>query len=148
MPRVLARLDEGLRVSISDGAHVWYADEPVDKGGGDAAPDPYGLLLGAVAACTCATLRIYADHKGLDLRAVRVSAEHERVHADDCAECAEDATGLVSRITLSVEVDGDLDGAARARLAQVARRCPVHKTLAAGVAFRDEIAFSSEAGEG
>jgi len=138
---IRAELEAGLRVRITDGAHVWYADEPVDKGGEDAAPNPYELLLGALAACTCATLKMYANHKGIALTGVSASIAYDRVHADDCAECDEDATGFIDRISTEVHITGDLSDAERNRLAQVARRCPVHKTLQNGVVFADGVTF-------
>jgi putative redox protein len=141
--RVVARLDGGLRVRVSDGTHTWLADEPPEKGGEDAGPNPYELLLSGLAACTAVTIRMYADHKGLPVEDVAVTAEYDRVHADDCAECAEGTIGHVNRIAVDVTVTGDLDDAARARLTQVARRCPVHATLEKGVVFADAISFEA-----
>ena len=143
---MVARLDGDMRVRITDGTHAWLADEPREKGGGDAGPDPYSLMLSGLVACTAVTLRLYADHKGLAVRDVEVSAEHARVHADDCAECAEGTVGYVNHVAIDVTVTGDLDDAARARLAQVARRCPVHATLEKGVVFADRITFAPAGG--
>ena len=111
-------------------------------GGTDTGPTPYELLLGSLAACIGATLRLYASHKGIQLAAVDVELELDRVHADDCLECDERAEGWIDRIQSAVTIRGDFDEAQRTRLAQVARRCPVHKTLANGVTIVDAVTFA------
>ncbi len=141
MARITAKLNTGTTVHISNGRHEWTADEPVAAGGSDAGPDPYELLLGSLAACTCTTIAMYCQHKGLPLRAVTASYDFSRIHADDCANCDDDATGLIDHIVSDVHIDGDFDDAQQKRLAQVARRCPVHKTLANGVQFEDNARF-------
>jgi putative redox protein len=141
MTRISAALESGRRVRVTDGKHTWFADEPTSLGGADSAPDPYELLLGSLAACTCVTLAMYAEHKRISLRRVETSLEFDRIHADDCEECEEDAVGLIDRIGVDVRVQGTFTDAERARLTQVATRCPVHKTLASGVVFADAITF-------
>ncbi len=74
------------------------------------------------------TLRMYADRKGLPLDAVDVAVTHAKVHADDCATCAT-AEGHLDRLTRTITLHGALDGAQRARLVEIADRCPVHRTL-------------------
>jgi putative redox protein len=108
--------------------HSVIADEPKDAGGDDQGMTPYELLLAALGTCTAMTLRMYAERKGWDLQDVRVDLEHDRVHADDCEEC-ETGEGKLSRLRRKVEVTGDLDDEQRARLHEIANRCPVHRTL-------------------
>lgn len=141
MAKVTAKLTTGTVVHIANGRHEWTADEPLAAGGTDSGPDPYELLLGALAACTCATVALYCRHKGLALRAVNASYEFANVHADDCEDCDDDEKGMIQRITSTVQIDGDFDAAQQKRLAQVVSRCPVHKTLAKGVHFRDNTSF-------
>ena len=74
------------------------------------------------------TLRMYANHKGWPLEGVEVALRHEKIHAKDCAEC-ESETGKVDRIERHLTVRGPLDEAQRARLVEIADRCPVHRTL-------------------
>ena len=105
-------------------------------------PTPYEILLGGLAACIAITLRLYANHKGISLGEVDVTLEFDRVHADDCVGCDERADGWIDRIQTHVTIRGSFDDAQRKRLAQVAQRCPVHKTLANGVHFVDSVAFS------
>lgn len=141
MPRVSAKLTTGTVVQLSNGRHEWTGDEPIAAGGTDTGPDPYELLLGSLAACTCATISLYCQHKGLQLDSVTTSYEFARVHADDCMDCDEPRKGLIEQITSNVHIEGDFDDAQRKRLAQVAQRCPVHKTLANGVQFEDHTSF-------
>lgn len=127
----------GLRQEVTAGRHTLVADEPVAAGGEDAGPDPYALLLSALGACTAMTLRIYADRKQWPLGEVRVELSHSREHAADCVGC-EDPGSKVDVITRRLHLSGPLDAAQVARLAEIARKCPVHKTLTAGVQVRDE----------
>ena len=70
-----------------------------------------------------------------------MSLEFDRVHADDCIDCDERQDGVIERIRSEVTIFGSFDEAQRARLAQVAQRCPVYKTLAHGVTILDAVAF-------
>lgn len=141
MPNVTAKLTTGTVVQLSNGRHEWTGDEPIAAGGTDTGPDPYELLLGSLAACTCATISLYCQHKGLQLDSVTTSYEFARVHADDCMDCDEPRKGLIEQIASNVHIEGDFDDAQRKRLAQIAQRCPVHKTLANGVQFEDHASF-------
>ena len=114
--------------AIAAGPHHLRADEPVSIGGGDTGPTPYGLLLAALGACTTMTLRMYADRKKLPLERAVVRLRHEKIHAEDCAEC-ETKEGKIDRIDRVLELTGDLDDATRQRLLEIADKCPVHRTL-------------------
>lgn len=138
---ITAELGPNFQVSITDGRHHWQADEPIDAGGDDTAPNPYDLLLGALAACTVITLAAYARRNGIDLLSVSAEYSHERIHVDDCEQCDEHHHGLVDRVRSKVFIDGNFEPAVRARLQEIAVRCPVHKTLAAGLVF-DETVFA------
>lgn len=145
MPTVTATLTSGFAVAVSNGAHTWRADEPVDLGGTDSGPNPYELLLGAVASCTCITLAMYARRKEIALEAVEVSYEHERIHADDCADCDgdADAAGRIDRIRGRVHIVGEVTDAQRERLSDIATRCPVHRSLERRIAFDDEVTITA-----
>ena len=116
-----------LRMLVSTTDHALIADEP--KGVGDGlGPDPYELLLGALGSCTAMTLVLYARRKDWPLRRVKADLAIERVHAKDCGDC-EQKDGMIDQITVRLHIDGDLDEAQRERLAEIATRCPVRKTL-------------------
>ncbi|MFQ5704036.1 MAG: OsmC family protein [Gemmatimonadales bacterium] len=141
MATITAELESGTRVSISNGRHSWSADEPPEVQGTDTGPNPYELLLGSLAACTCITLSLYSRHKGIALESVSASYDFDRVHADDCQDCDDDAAGMIDRIQSHVKIAGEFDDAQRKRLVQITQRCPVHKTLAAGVHMVDDVEF-------
>ena len=141
MASITAELTSGTAVQLTNGRHRWRADEPLELRGTDTGPNPYEMLLGSLAACTCITLAFYCRHKGIALESVRASYDLERIHAKDCEDCDDPKTGFIDRITSQVHIVGDFDDAQRKRLAQVAERCPVHKTLARGVVFSDHASF-------
>ena len=129
-PRGVTVTESGIRLRqrIEAGRHVLVADESREAGGRDAGPDPYALLLAALGACTSMTLRLYADRKGWPLEGVSVRLDHERIYERDCAEC-ETGEGQISRIRRVVALSGPLSAEQRARLLEIAERCPVHRTL-------------------
>ena len=110
------------------GQHRFLADEPLSVGGDDSGPNPYDLLLAALGACTGMTLRLYAERKGLALDRVAVGLTHDRIHAEDCEAC-ETQEGMVDRIRRSIRLDGRLDDTDRAKLMEIADKCPVHRLL-------------------
>ena len=141
MASVSAQLSTGLAVKISNGRHAWQADEPLGAGGSDSGPNPYEMLLGSLAACVCITIAAYCKHKGMALEAVNAEFSFSRVHAEDCKDCDKPDRGFIEKVTSNVRIEGDFDAAQQKRLAQIARRCPVHKTLANGITFDDNATF-------
>ena len=107
-------------------------------GGDDLGLGPYDLLLGALGACTAMTLRLYARHKKWPLEDVRVTLTHAKIHAADCAEC-ETKEGKIDRIGRTVELAGPLDEPQRARLLEIADKCPVHRTLTSEVEIQTRL---------
>ena len=114
--------------TVTVGPHRLIADEPSTAGGDDTGPGPYDYLLAALGACTSMTLRLYADRKALPLDRVAVTLRHNRIHAEDCAEC-ETKTGMVDQIEREIAMEGALDPEQRGRLMDIADKCPVHRTL-------------------
>ncbi|MEM1427973.1 MAG: alpha/beta fold hydrolase [Pseudomonadota bacterium] len=110
--------------------HILIADEPKAYGGTDRGPTPYGLVSAGLAACTSMTIRMYARRKGLALEHVWVDVTHDKVHGSD-AEGAEAASPKIDRFSRVVHLQGDLTAAERARLLEIADKCPVHRTLEA-----------------
>ena len=128
----------GFLQNISIGPHQVVADEPKDAGGNDAGPNPYELLLAALGTCTSMTLRMYADRKGWKLEEVRVALTHARSYARDCAECDEKPT-MIDRIERQITLTGELSGAQRERLLEIADRCPVHRTLTSKIQIQTRL---------
>jgi putative redox protein len=121
---------KGLRNEVRYGAgQTFTTDEPVEFGGEGAGPDPYTLLLAALGSCISMTVTLYARVKSWPLERVEVRLRMRRTHADDCAECLTKGDAFVHRIERSVTVEGDLNEEQRARLREVAHKCPVHRAL-------------------
>jgi putative redox protein len=120
---------------IISGRHHLIADEPKDAGGLGSGPGPYDLLLAALGACTSMTLRLYADLKKIPLARTQIRLRHHRIYAKDCAEC-ETKEGMLDRIDRVITLDGDLTAEQRARLMEIADKCPVHRTLTSEVSIR------------
>ena len=125
--------------TIRAGNHSFIVDEPVSAGGDDAGPDPYDYLLASLAGCTAITLFMYARRKGWALEEVEMSLGISRVHSDDCGHCQEENT-VVDEIERHITLRGDLSQEQRERLAYIATRCPLHKTLTSPTYIHDTVA--------
>jgi uncharacterized OsmC-like protein/alpha/beta superfamily hydrolase len=123
---------------VRAGRHVLLADEPVAVGGDDSGPGPYDYLLAALGACTSMTMRLYAQRKGINVDRFSVRLSHRRVHAEDCADC-ETTEGNIGEITRDITIEGDVPEAARARLMEIADKCPVHETLTHEIKVRSRL---------
>lgn len=121
-----------------NGKHAMRADEPASHGGTDTGPSPYDLLLAGLGACKSMTMRMYAERKGIALDRARVTLKHHKLHAEDCADC-ESTAGMVDEIDIAIELEGDLDDATRKRVAEIADRCPVHRTLHGEIKIRSKL---------
>jgi putative redox protein len=127
-----------LRNEVSYGeGQTLVTDEPAGLGGEGAGPDPYTLLLAALGSCVSMTVTLYARRKGWPLERVRVRLRQRRVHAKDCAECGSDSADFIHQIERAVELEGDLTEEQRARLQEIAHRCPVHRTLTNEIAVTE-----------
>lgn len=119
------------------GGQTLVTDEPAELGGEGAGPDPYTLLLAALGSCVSMTVMLYARRKGWPVERVRVRLRQRRVHAKDCAECESDSADFIHHIERAVELEGDLTEEQRARLQEIAHRCPVHRTLTNDIAVTE-----------
>ena len=118
----------GFAQKIQIGPHQLVADEPVSYGGTDTGASPYDLLLAALGSCTSMTIGLYARKRGWPLDDITVSLRHERIHARDCDDC-ETKEGKVNRIWRDIHLAGALTDEQRAKLMEIADKCPVHQTL-------------------
>jgi uncharacterized OsmC-like protein len=126
-----------------DGRHILHADEPVAAGGGDTGPGPYELLLMALGSCTSMTVHLYAAQKKWPLDQVVVRLSQDRAHVRDCANC-EDSGAMIHRIQKKIELVGSLDQVQRARLFEIAERCPVHRTLTSEIEIQSALVPAAE----
>ena len=105
--------------------HQSVADEPTTYGGTDKGMTPYGFLSAGLGACTSMTIRMYARRKKWPLTHVYVDVTHNKVHAQD----AETRNAKVDQFNREIHLEGELSDEQRAKLLEIADKCPVHKTL-------------------
>jgi uncharacterized OsmC-like protein len=129
---------DGFAQEVVAGRHRFAADEPLGAGGTDTGPSPYDLLCAALGACTSMTLGMYARRKQWPLVSVTVRLRHSRIYASDCAEC-ETKEGMLDRIERDIELEGALTAEQRARLLEIADKCPVHRTLISEINIRSRL---------
>ena len=137
MARVTVESARNLQQRVVVRRHTLWADEPVEAGGDDAGPNPYEYVLAALGNCTSMTLLLYARRKGMPLEKVAVELEDSRIHAEDCADC-ESKVGFITEISRRIRLEGPLTEEQRARLMDIATRCPVHRTLTGEIKIRDQ----------
>lgn len=105
---------------VTDGGHSWLLDEPLEKGGGNTAPDPIAALLASLGSCSAITVKMYAQHKGWSLEAVEVSVHWEQRWLNG---------EKVSVFQRDLVLQGAIDEGQRIRLQQIAQACPVSRIL-------------------
>lgn len=120
MAEIKSRIGKELyKVTIeSSSGNSLISDEPIELGGANLGFSPTELLASSLAACTSATLRMYADRKGWDLQEVKLNVKLER-----------DSENNKTHISRRIEILGNLDEDQRKRLLAIANACPVHKIL-------------------
>ena len=124
---------EHFTTPIETHGHSLTADEPVARGGKNAGPSPTDLLLSALASCTAITLRMYADRKVWPVVSVKVDVALRKT-----------AEGFYIHRLLHLE--GALNEAQRARMADIAERTPVTLLVKNAQDLRTELAPSSQIG--
>jgi len=84
------------------------------------------------------TLALYARRKGWPLDGVTVRLTHSRIHAQDCADC-ETKEGKLDQIERELVLSGRLNEEQRAKLMEIADKCPVHRTLTSEIKIRTRL---------
>ena len=127
MRKVVSQFGEGpLQQKLSTGDLQYLSDAEVSKGGSGTGPSPHEYLGAALAACTSMTLKMYSERKSINLKNAIVTVDIER-HDD------------VEIFTRHIELIGDLDDEQRARMLEIAQRCPSHKALAGEIQIKTQL---------
>ena len=117
--------------TIVVGRHRLTADEAEAAGGTDIGPSPYELLIAALGTCTSMTVSLYARRKEWPLEDVTVNLRHAKIGVEGT---------LVDRIERDITLHGSLSDEQRARLLDIANKCPVHKTLTSKIEIETRLA--------
>ena len=127
MRKVVSQFGEGpLQQKLTTGDLHYVSDAEVSKGGNGTGPSPHEFLGAALAACTSMTLKMYSERKSIQLQNAIVTVDIER-HDD------------VEIFTRHIELVGDLDDEQRARMLEIAQRCPIHKALAGEIQIKTQL---------
>ena len=113
-----------MRCEIEIGDHTIVTDEPEEYGGSGEAPTPHPLHPAALASCVATTIAMYANRKGWDVGEARVDVEY-------------DPDRSPKKFVVTVHVPAHLSDEQRDRVADIARRCPVHKALDGSLEVED-----------
>lgn len=116
--------------------HHAVADEPASYGGTDRGMSPYGFVSSGLGACTSMTIRMYARRKRWPLNGITVDVCHNKVHAQDAGLANE---GKVDQFRRKIRLEGPLTLEQRARLMEIADKCPVHRTLEGSAQITTEL---------
>ncbi len=127
MRKVVSQFGEGpLQQKLTTADLHYVSDAEVSKGGGGTGPSPHEYLGAALAACTSMTLKMYAGHKSIDLKDAIVTVDIQR--QDD-----------IEIFIRDIELLGNIDEHQRARLLEIAQRCPIHKALSGEIQIKTQL---------
>ena len=134
---VFVRSRGSFRTEIDSGPFRLIADEPESAGGTAQGPTPYDYLSAALGACTSMTLHFLARRDGIPLEGVELELRNDRMYAKDCSDC-QSSSGYIHRFDVKIRLIGNLTPEQRTKLTDVAKRCPVYKTLTSEIRI-DEV---------
>ena len=123
------RPDEKFTTHISVDGHEIIADEPGSSGGYDKGPTPYGLIASGLAACTVMTMKWYSDRKGWNVEEFKAIITHGKDYVEDCENCEEGKKAQIYKFNVTVKTKGQLSDEQKLKLIDIAKKCPVHRTL-------------------
>lgn len=119
---------ENYKTEIKSASNTIISDEPESIGGKDLGFAPKELLASSLAACTCITLRMYANRKGWDLTDIKVEVTFEK-----------NVTENKSKMMRNIQLFGNLDDTQKVRLLNIADRCPMHQILTNPIEITTEL---------
>jgi len=86
------------------------------------------------------TMKMYADRKEWPFEGTRIHVTHERDHAEDCDHVLDEKV-RIQALKRKIEILGkELDEEQRAKLIEIADKCPVHRTLEGHLHIHTEVA--------
>lgn len=119
---------EKFRTVIDTDNHRFVTDEPFSLGGKDLGPDPGELLSSSLAACSAATMKMYADRKGWDLESATVEVDFKKNEVTN-----------TTQISKKISLTGNLDEQQKQKLYEIASKCPVHRLLTNPIEINSEM---------
>jgi len=126
--RATARQLDNLRHDVKVRRHTITSDEPKDHGGEDSGPSPQELLAASLASCTAITMEMYARRKGWDISGLAVDCEYTPAER-----------GCPTKFAMVYRFPAHLSDEQAEKLAVIAAKCPVHRTLEGEVAFEERV---------
>lgn len=121
---------ETYRTELRARQHSITGDEPPEVGGTDLGPRPGDFLRMSLASCTAITLRMYANRKQMDVKQIEVTVSN-------------DSTTDKTILQTGIKITGNITEEERARLMQIAKKCPVHKVLSNPIEIEHEVIVDS-----
>jgi putative redox protein len=129
-------LGSGVQATIDIRQFELMADERLENGGTDQAPEPPELFLASLGACAVITMKLYAQRKGWDLQNVEVELEIEKADPAEYPDVSKGASFL-NIVHKRYTFTGGLDAEQKARLMEIGGKCPVARIAANPIIFRD-----------
>lgn len=127
MRKVVSQFGQGpLQQKLTAGDLHFLSDAEISRGGSGTGPSPHEYLAAALAACTSMTLKMYAGRKEMKLENAVVTIDIER--SDD-----------VEIFSREIQLLGELSTEEKARLLEIADKCPIHKALAGQIQIKTQL---------
>lgn len=108
----------------------FVSDEPISLGGTDVGPDPFTLLVAALATCTLNTMRMYINRKGWDIEKLEVEIN---LHQDQIEGKKVTYFDRIIKLPLELEI------AVKEKLLMIAGKCPVSQILIGQAVINDQL---------
>lgn len=134
--------DETFKTICTAGRHEITADEPESvKGGNDAGPDPYDMLLMSLGSCTLMTVKMYARQKKWEIGDLYLELRHNKRHMDDCRNCEKDSSKIDVIEKELIIKNHDLSEDQLEKLLDISKKCPVHRTMEGNITIESSLSI-------